>query len=141
MNATIPKDMAPEAVTMEDAVKLIAQRMESGGGTKKKPAGKAKSAKPKAASANGKAAKPKPGKGAKKPKAPSQETSNESGQRGNLEPAVREGRDPMSNRLTPHADPLPTGEGTGSQPLRERSFSHWEKDRVRGYVRRVDRQF
>ncbi|MGO9543693.1 MAG: type I DNA topoisomerase [Rhodomicrobium sp.] len=71
VNATVPKEMAPEAVTMEDAVKLIAARMESGGG-KKKPAGKAKTAKPKAAAANGKA---KPAKGAKKPKAAAKKTA------------------------------------------------------------------
>jgi DNA topoisomerase-1 len=55
LNATIPKGMVPEAVTMEDAVKLIAARQESGGGAKKKAAGKAKAAKPKAVAANGKA--------------------------------------------------------------------------------------
>ncbi len=61
VNATVPKSMAPEAVTMEDAVKLIAARMESGGG-KKKPAGKAKAAKTKAATG--------PANGGKKAKAP-----------------------------------------------------------------------
>jgi DNA topoisomerase-1 len=55
VNATIPKNMAPDAVTMEDAVRLIAARQEAGGGAKKKAAGKAKAAKPKMAAANGKA--------------------------------------------------------------------------------------
>ena len=35
VNATLPKDTAPEAVTMDDALKLIAARMESGSGKKK----------------------------------------------------------------------------------------------------------
>jgi DNA topoisomerase-1 len=74
VNATIPKDMAPEAVTMEEAVKLIAARVESGG-TKKKAAGKAKAAKPKAAASNGKAAKAGPAGGAKKPKAAARKTA------------------------------------------------------------------
>jgi len=74
VNATIPKDMAPEAVTMEEAVKLIAARMESGG-AKKKAAGKAKAAKPKAAASNGKAAKAGPANGAKKPKAAARKTA------------------------------------------------------------------
>ena len=69
VNATLPKDMAPEAVTMDDALKLIAARMESGSGKKKKPAGKAKAAKPEAAGASGKSAKAKPAKNAKPPKA------------------------------------------------------------------------
>jgi DNA topoisomerase I len=57
VNATIPKDIAPEAVTMEDAVRLIAARQEAGSGAKKR-AGKAKAAKPKPAAANGKAGAP-----------------------------------------------------------------------------------
>ncbi len=69
VNATLPKDMAPEAITVEDAVKLIAARMESGSAKKKKPAGKAKAAKPEAAAANGKSEKAKPAKSGKKPKA------------------------------------------------------------------------
>ena len=69
VNATLPKDTAPEAVTMDDALKLIAARMESGSGKKKKPAGKAKAAKPEAARASGKSAKAKPAKNAKPPKA------------------------------------------------------------------------
>jgi DNA topoisomerase-1 len=75
VNATIPKDMAPEAVTMEEAVKLIAARVASGGGTKKKAAGKAKAAKPKAAAANGKAAAGEVAKPAKKPKAAAKKTA------------------------------------------------------------------
>src|SRR5262249_20859602 len=55
VNATIPKDMTPEAVTMEDAVRLIAARQEAGGSAKKKMARKAKAAKPKTAAPNGKA--------------------------------------------------------------------------------------
>ncbi|MBI4723795.1 MAG: type I DNA topoisomerase, partial [Rhodomicrobium sp.] len=51
VNATIPKDMAPEAVTMDDAVRLIAARMANGGGAKKKPAAKTKAARPDAATA------------------------------------------------------------------------------------------
>jgi DNA topoisomerase-1 len=55
VNATIPKDMAPEAVTMEDAIRLIAARQEAAGGGKKKAGAKAKAAKPKTAAANGNA--------------------------------------------------------------------------------------
>ena len=72
VNATLPKDMAPEAVTMDDAVKLIAARIEAGAknGKKKKPAAKAKApAKAKTSAANGKSAKAKPATAAKKPKA------------------------------------------------------------------------
>jgi DNA topoisomerase-1 len=51
VNATIPKGMAPEAVTMEDAVKLIAARQEAGGGGKNRRAGKTKAANGKAGTA------------------------------------------------------------------------------------------
>ena len=97
VNATLPKDMAPEAVTMEDAVKLIAARIAAGGGAKgvkksrssspkggsakKQPAAKAKAAKTetsktktKSSAANGKSAKAAPSKSAKKPKAPPRKT-------------------------------------------------------------------
>ena len=99
VNATLPKDMAPEAVTMEDAVKLIAARIAAGpkakggkakanGAKKKKPAAKAKAAKAEpseaktskaeASAVNGKPASPKPAKSAnsaKKPKAAARKTT------------------------------------------------------------------
>ncbi|MGA7323273.1 MAG: type I DNA topoisomerase [Rhodomicrobium sp.] len=68
VNATIPKSIAPEAVTMEEAVRLIAARMENGGGTKKKPFARAKGTKVKAATANGHAANAKPASGSKRRK-------------------------------------------------------------------------
>ena len=80
VNATIPKGTAPEDVTMEEAVRLIAAKMESGG-SKGTARGKAKTAKPKAAT-NGKAKAD--GKAAaeaskaevkKKPKAPVKKTA------------------------------------------------------------------
>ena len=83
VNATLPKDMAPEAVTMDDAVKLIAARMEAGAkgkGGKKKAPGKAKAG-TKASSGNGeetkaeKPAKAAPAKAAKKPKAAAKKTA------------------------------------------------------------------
>ncbi len=76
VNATIPKDMAPEAVTMDEAIRLIAARAEAGGGGKKKSAGKAKTAKPKASGANGKAINGVPAKAAKKPKAAARKTTS-----------------------------------------------------------------
>jgi DNA topoisomerase I len=67
VNATIPKGKEPESITMDEAVKLIAARMESGGG--KKGRAPAKKAKPKAEAANGKAKSAKTGNGEEKPKA------------------------------------------------------------------------
>jgi DNA topoisomerase-1 len=98
VNATLPKDMTPETVTMEDAVTLIAARIAAGaggkgakkprssspeggsakkprssspkGGSAKKPAAKAKTAaKTETAVANGKSVKAKPAKSAAKPSA------------------------------------------------------------------------
>jgi DNA topoisomerase-1 len=73
VNATIPKNTAPEAVTLEEAIRLIAAKMENGG-SKAKARGKAKTAKPKAAAANGKANGAKPESHAKKPKASAKKT-------------------------------------------------------------------
>ena len=73
VNATIPKNIAPEAVTLEEAVRLIAAKMENGG-SKTKARGKAKTAKPKAAVANGKTNGAKPESDAKKPKASAKKT-------------------------------------------------------------------
>jgi DNA topoisomerase I len=73
VNATIPKNIAPEAVTLEEAVRLIAAKMENGG-SKTKARGKAKTAKPKAAVANGKTNPAKPESDAKKPKASAKKT-------------------------------------------------------------------
>jgi DNA topoisomerase-1 len=59
INATIPKGTEPERITMDEAVKLIAERAANGkgAGTKTKAKTKAKSAKPKqkAPSANSEA--------------------------------------------------------------------------------------
>ena len=63
VNATIPKDLAAEDLSMDDAVRLIATRMENGG-AKRKVGSKPKAAKAKAGSANGEAS-----DGAPKPKA------------------------------------------------------------------------
>jgi len=65
VNATIPKELSPETIGIDDAVRLITARMESGGGKKK--TAKAKTTKPKAA-ANGKAANGKGANGSAKPK-------------------------------------------------------------------------
>jgi DNA topoisomerase-1 len=73
VNATIPKNIAPEAVTLEEAVRLIAAKMENGG-SKAKARGKAKTAKPKAAAANGKTNGAKHESNAKKPKASAKKT-------------------------------------------------------------------
>jgi DNA topoisomerase-1 len=58
VNATLPKDMSPDEITLEQALELIAAKAAKGGIGKaaKKPAAKAKAAKPKAAA---KTAKPK----------------------------------------------------------------------------------
>jgi len=84
VNATIPKNTAPEAVTLEEAVRLIAAKMESGG-AKTKARGKAKTAKPKAAAANGhgKANGAKPENGAKKPKSPAGKASAKAASKAN----------------------------------------------------------
>ncbi len=79
VNATIPKETPPDAVTMDEAVRLIAARMENGGGAKTKARGKAKSSKPKAAAAaNGKTAAKaaKPVKSSKKPKSPARKSTS-----------------------------------------------------------------
>jgi DNA topoisomerase I len=55
VNATIPKDIAPENITMEEAVKLIAAREASGKTAKPKAKGKTAKAKPKAKSASSEA--------------------------------------------------------------------------------------
>ncbi|NKX43677.1 type I DNA topoisomerase [Roseicyclus persicicus] len=56
VNATLPKDVAPEAVTLEQALELIAEKAAKGGkGKAKKPAAKAKAKAP--AKAKGKSAK------------------------------------------------------------------------------------
>ncbi len=54
VNATLPKDISPDAITLEEALELIAAKAAKGGtrkagATRKKPAAKAKAAKPKAA--------------------------------------------------------------------------------------------
>ena len=56
VNATIPKGTAPESLTMEEAVRLIAAKTESAGSAKSKGKGTAKAAKTRAADANGKKA-------------------------------------------------------------------------------------
>jgi DNA topoisomerase-1 len=61
VNATLPKDMSPDEVTLEQALELIAAKAAKGGARKgsrttTKPAAKAKAAKPKAAAKTAKAA-------------------------------------------------------------------------------------
>ena len=70
VNATIPKDIAPESVTLEQAIGLIADRVAKGGGGGrfgKKSAKKA--AKPELSEGAPKDVKPKAAKKAAKPKA------------------------------------------------------------------------
>ena len=113
VNATLPKDMAPETVTMDDAVKLIAARIEAGagakgakkprssspkGGSAKKPAAKAKTAaKAETAVANGKSVKAKPAKSAsetwrQEAQGGGAEDNNKSGKRGDIARAAQERR-------------------------------------------------
>jgi DNA topoisomerase-1 len=76
-NATIPKDQDPNAVTLEQALALIAEREARGGGKKKKAK---KAAAPKKAKAEKPAAeaKAKPAKAKAKPKAKAKKTSAKS---------------------------------------------------------------
>ncbi|ODT80277.1 MAG: DNA topoisomerase I [Pelagibacterium sp. SCN 64-44] len=57
INATLPKDLKPEDVTLEQAVAMIAAKAEAGGGKKKAPAKKAAAKKPAAKKAAPKKAK------------------------------------------------------------------------------------
>jgi len=59
VNATLPKDMEPETVTMEQAVALITEKAAKGGKKRASSTTKAKSSKPKAAAKPRKTAKPK----------------------------------------------------------------------------------
>jgi DNA topoisomerase I len=68
INATIPNGKDPAAITVEEAVELIAARAAKGGG--KKPARKAKAAKAKPAEKAGDKAAAKPGKAPAKPSKP-----------------------------------------------------------------------
>ena len=56
VNATLPKDMSPDEITLEQALELIAAKAAKGGAGKaaRKPAAKAKAAKPKAAATKAK---------------------------------------------------------------------------------------
>jgi DNA topoisomerase-1 len=74
VNVTLPKDLAPENVTTEDAVRLIAARAENGGAKPKR--GQAKSAKSKAEAANGKTATAKAAEAGGKPKSASRKTKS-----------------------------------------------------------------
>ncbi|WIY54388.1 type I DNA topoisomerase [Devosia sp. YIM 151766] len=56
INATLPKDLKPEEVTLDQAVALIAAKAEAGGGKKKAPARKAAAKKPAAKKAPAKKA-------------------------------------------------------------------------------------
>ncbi|WP_375597351.1 type I DNA topoisomerase [Devosia sp. Naph2] len=66
INATLPKDLKPEDVTLEQAIALIAARAEATGGKKKAPAKKPAAKKPAAKKATAKMAAPKKA-AAKKP--------------------------------------------------------------------------
>jgi DNA topoisomerase I len=68
VNATLPKGVGQDALTMEEAVRLIAARMANGGGGKTKARGKVRTAK---SAANGKAA-----NGGKKPKTSAKKTTS-----------------------------------------------------------------
>ncbi|UYO00392.1 MAG: type I DNA topoisomerase [Devosia sp.] len=59
INATLPKDMKPETVTLDQAIALLAAKAGAGGGKKKAPAKKAAAKKPAAKKAPAKKAAPK----------------------------------------------------------------------------------
>jgi DNA topoisomerase-1 len=72
INATLPKDLKPEEVTLEQAIAMIAAKAEAGGGKKKAPAKKAAAKKPaaKKTAAKKPAAKKAPAKKASDEEAP-----------------------------------------------------------------------
>ncbi|MEO8332852.1 MAG: topoisomerase C-terminal repeat-containing protein, partial [Gallionella sp.] len=59
INATLPKGVSPDAITLEEAMELIAAKAAKGGGKSKKPAAKTAKAKPAAKTKTAKAATPK----------------------------------------------------------------------------------